>query len=163
MADPRFMIEELLKAASEEFGEQLDLDEYAECIIERDDGQELGMRVCENPAALQFFAPLGSPPVQDREAFYAFLLALNLNHEITDGATIGVDDLEDLIIMSKTVSVHDLDPAHFTATLAHLFEVVDRISVAISGDDPTKYGLTADMPGDQSTEGDDQSKPSGFV
>lgn len=158
MADPRFMMEELLKAASEEFGEQLDLDENAECIIERDDGQELGMRVCEEPAALQFFAPLGSPPDQDREAFYAFLLALNLNHEITDGATIGVDDLEDLIVMIKTISVHDLDPAYFTAMLAHVFAVVDRLHIAIAGDGPIE-----DASGDQSTEGDDQSKPSSFV
>ena len=163
MADPRFMMEELLKAASEAFGEQLDFDDNAECIIERDDGQELGLRVCEDPAVLQFFAPLGSPPDQDREAFYAFLLALNLNHEITDGATIGVDDLEDLIIMIKTISVHDLDPAHFTAALTHVFAVVDRISIAISGDGPTEYDPTGDAPGDQPTEGDDQSAPSGFV
>ena len=120
MADPRFLMEELLKAASEEFGEQLDVDENAECIIERDDGQELAMRVCEEPAALQFFAPLGSPPNQDREAFFAFLLDLNLNHEITDGA-------------------------------------------AISGDDPAEYDPTKDAPGDQPTEGDDQSAPSSFV
>ena len=163
MADPRFLMEELLKAVSEEFGEQLDFDENAECIIERDDGQELGMRVCEEPAALQFFAPLGSPPDQDREAFFAFLLDLNLNHEITDGATISVDHVVDLIIMSKTISVHDLDPAHFAATLAHVFDVVDKISIAISGDDPTEYDPTGDAPGDQSTEGDDQSAPSSFV
>ena len=158
MADPRFMMEELLKAVSEEFGEQLDFDENAECVIERDDGQELGMRVCEEPAELQFFAPLGSPPDQDREAFYAFLLALNLNHEITDGATIGVDDVVDLIIMIKTVSVHDLDPAHFAAMLAHVFEVVDRLSAAVSGDGPIQ-----DASGDQPTEGEDQGAPSSFV
>ena len=163
MADPRFLMEELLKAASEEFGEQLDFDENAECIIERNDGQELGMRVCEGPAALQFLAPLGSPPDQDREAFYAFLLALNLNYEITDGATIGVDEVVDIIIMSKTISVHDLDPAHFAAALAHVFEVVDRVSIAIAGDGPAEYDTTADAPGDQPTEGDDQSAPPGFV
>ena len=163
MADPRFMMEELLKAASEEFGEQLDFDENAECIIERNDGQELGMRVCEEPAALQFLAPLGPPPEQDREAFYAFLLALNLNHEITDGATIGVDDVVDLIIMSKTISVHDLDPADFAAALAHVFAVVDSINAAITGDGPVEYDPIEDAPGDQSTEGDDQSAPSSFV
>lgn len=121
------------------------------------------MRVCEEPAALQFLAPLGSPPDQDREAFYAFLLALNLNHEITDGATIGVDDVVDLIIMSKTVSVHDLDPAHFAATPAQIFEVVDKINTAITGDDPTEYDPIEDTPSAQPAEGDDQSAPSSFI
>ena len=127
MPSSRATAEILLKAVGNEIGTPLGLDENGECIIARDDGQEVIVVASDNSDRIAIMAPLLSVGPAGREALFEWLLEVNLANELTQGATIGLDRSADMLAIRHAIAADSLDGNRLSDIIANVFALVDEL------------------------------------
>ncbi len=76
---------------------------------------------------------LGQPPLEEREAFYARVLAANLFGRATAGASLALDPASMEILLVRTLELESTDSTKFETALEALVHAHERLSVEIFG------------------------------
>lgn len=121
----------MLKIASAELGVPLELTEENQCVIARDDGQELVVGAEEGDETIWMFAPLVEAGHHRRDELFAWALQENAVQEHTRGAVIGFDMTTDRFVLSHRVHISILSGHRLSQVLANLLELIDTISGVI--------------------------------
>jgi len=131
MATDRHAVDALLGMVGAEIGTPLALDDDNECIVARDDGQEVILALGDDASALFVMAPLISSGHDRREELFAWLLEVNMEDELTRGTTIGLDRATDTLVLRYRLPLEGLSGVELAGLLSNLFTVIDEMTAAI--------------------------------
>ena len=162
MTQARATLDNLLGSVGGQIGTPLSLNDDDECILERDDGQEIVISLSKTAEKVILIAPLPPAPEEDREPLYAWLLEQNLADAMTGGATIGLDRSSDLLALRFHLSIDGLDSVQLENVLTNLFGVADELTAAIAD---FRHEENEEPPGDgyDQTETRAPQNPSDFA
>ncbi|MCG8568116.1 MAG: type III secretion system chaperone [Desulfobacterales bacterium] len=79
----------------------------------------------ERDNALFLYTHLGPIPSNDRKALYAKLLEANALFKATQGATLGIDEASNMILLSHQTPISNLDYPAFEKTVENFINVAE--------------------------------------
>ncbi|MEM8622172.1 MAG: CesT family type III secretion system chaperone [Pseudomonadota bacterium] len=133
MASARTALAEMVKELSRELGASLDYDEEAgECVLARDDGQEIVVIPDDDADAILLIAPVAPVGTTDREGVLAWLLAENLEENHVGGTSLALDSGNDLVVLRHRVPVSTVDKTALSNMMTNIFGVVDAVAAAMN-------------------------------
>lgn len=131
MEQARDLAEALLRQAGEDLRTKLTFDEDGECVLARDDGQELILHLQDDATAMSIYAPLLPLRSETRESMLAWAMAQNLSDELTQGTTLGLEPQTDQLVVRHRVALHGMDGTGLSGLLSNLFDRVGAITQAM--------------------------------
>ncbi|SIO28848.1 type III secretion system chaperone [Halodesulfovibrio marinisediminis] len=116
------------------------------------DGIIVNLELRKKTGLLFIYSTLGFLPDSGRESLYRSLLAANVFFEKTQGATLGIDENSDVVILQYQVPFLSLDDESFYLTIENFVNVADlwvtRLEKIAQEDvnDSAAESTTPDMP-----------------
>ncbi|MEO1459279.1 MAG: CesT family type III secretion system chaperone [Pseudomonadota bacterium] len=133
MASARAALAEMVKELSRELGASLEYDEDAgECVLARDDGQEIIVIPDDDADAILLIAPVAPVGSADRESVLSWLLAENLEETHLGGMTLALDSVNDLVVVRHRVPVSTVNSTALSNMMANTFGVVEAVAAAMA-------------------------------
>lgn len=163
MANARAALGEMVKELSRELGEALEYDdEIGECVLARDDGQEVVILAEDESDAIYLMATVAPMGGTDRLGLQAWLLEENLNEEHLSGMAIGLDRNSDYIVVRHRVPLVTVNATSLNNMMMNIFGVVDAL-VAAMADRIAETGLGEGPLSDDATDEGASARPGDFA
>jgi hypothetical protein len=126
--DNRSTVNELFQSIGDQLGFQIVLGNNNLCNIQRKStGEETIIEVPRNGEILYIYALIGDVPFNNREKFFEFILKLNLHGNGTGHGNIGIDAKTNKFILSRSLSIKNLDDHYLLEVMNEFFSTVSQL------------------------------------
>lgn len=138
-------VSSVLGSISAAGGVGLTLDDWGECVLEREGGGECVINAPPQGNAFTLSAVVGFVHQQDNETMLAALLQLNGDPERLRGGTLTLNDSREVIVYRYVVEDEGLNGPSMAALIGNFFAVADNLRKEITAlrngiDKPVRRG-----------------------
>lgn len=127
----RDVISNLLSELSERVGEKLMLNDDGVCGMAFGNDGQLFLEVLDDDNAIMLYSPVALQPTDHESAFYAHLLRLNLFGQLTRGCILGLDTVQQEVVLSWRQEADELSFTGFENMLGHFMEAAEAVRTEI--------------------------------
>lgn len=123
----RDRLEQSLADFGKQIGEPLELDDARTCVFELSDDHECLVAVSESGEAVTICVNVAPVVMASREALFRHLLVMNYRDEVTEGATLGLTEEGDEIVLRLTRPGDGLDVATLERLVGNLATLAEKL------------------------------------
>lgn len=135
-------VDQWLQQMSLDWDTPLSLDEEGTCSIRSDNGYILELFTVEATSSCCFSIPLMDVPHENREAFYATILAVNVHQQETCGCTLAVDPESQDLLLCYSQPVASLTAEFFANLIQNLIStaasLIQKIESRLADHSPSQ-------------------------
>lgn len=155
----RDRLEQSLLDFGKQIGESLELDDDRTCVFELSDDHECLIAVSENGEAVTICVNVAPVEMTSREALFRHLLVMNYQDEVTEGATLGLTEEGDEIVLRLTRPGEGLDSASLERLVGNLATLAERLGAELMTWQE-REAAAGGAPASSDDQDDDHGRPS---